>query len=513
MALLQPADGPRELHGRGKLEVFNPATLEKNGEIDVATSTEVESAVRRGRMVQQSWAELGFDERGRQLLRVRDALVERAIQVADTVCNDTGKPRIEALASEVSACCDVLTFYAKKAKRLLGDHRERTHRIRTETLVLSHRPMGVVGVLSPGSLPLLQSVIPTVQALISGNTVVLKPSEVTPLVGLALVELFESAGLPEGVFQVVTGDASTGAALVDAGCDKISFSGSAQSGRRVAEECARRSTSCTLELGGKDPLIVCNDADLDRASRWAVWGAFANSGQISTSIERAYVVENVAQPFVDRVVALTRVLRQGPESRGEVDIGSLSSPAQLDAIEEQVRDAVEMGARVLAGGRRNPGFEGYFYEPTVLVDVNHAMAIMREETFGPTLPIQVVKDEEEAVRLANDSAYRPRASLWTSDRYRAKQLAGRLAARRVTVNDVTGAYPISTGTPGAIRQSRVSGDAGLEGYNHTQTVALPRRFRPRERTLAYPYSARALRAEQRALRLRYLSPLGKLLGS
>ncbi len=511
MALIQPVDGPRELHDRRKLEVFNPATLEKSGEIGVATSTEVESAVRRSRTAQQSWAELGFNERGRQLLRVRDALLERVEQVVETVCNDTGKPRIEALASEVSACCDALTFYAKKAKRLLGDHRERTHRIRTETVVLSHRPLGVVGVLSPGSLPLLQSVNPTVQALMSGNTVVMKPSEVTPLVGLALVELFEAAGLPDGVFQVVVGDASTGTALVDAGCDRIFFAGSAQGGRRVAEECARRSTSCTLELGGKDPLIVCDDADLDRASRWAVWGAFANSGQISTSIERAYVVEKVAQPFVDRVVALTRVLRQGPESRGEVDLGSLSSPARLDVIEEQVRDAVDKGARALTGGRRNPGFEGYFYEPTVLVDVNHAMTIMREETFGPTLPIQVVKDEEEAVRLANDSTYRLRASLWTSDRYRARQLAGRIAAGRVTVNDVTAAYPISACPTGAIRQSRVSGDSGLEGYNHVQTVVLPR-FRPRGRRLAYPYRARALRAEERALRLRYLS-LGKLLGS
>jgi acyl-CoA reductase-like NAD-dependent aldehyde dehydrogenase len=223
-------------------------------------------------------------------------------------------------------------------------------------------------------------------------------------------------------------------------------------------------------------------------------------------------VEKVAQPFVDRVVARTRVLRQGPESGGEVDVGSLSAPGQLEIIEEQVRDAVDKGARVLTGGRRNPGFGGYFYEPTVLVDVNHAMAIMHQETFGPTLPIQIVKDEDEAVRLANDSTYRPRASLWTRDQYRARQLAGRIAAARVTVNDVTAAYPIDEGPAGAIRQSRLSAEAGLEGYNHVQSVVLPR-FRPRKRTLAYPYRASALRAEQRALRLRYLSPLGKLLGS
>ena len=512
MALIQPLDGPRELHGRRKLEVLNPATLEKKGEIGVATSTEVESAVRRARAAQESWAELGFDERGRQLLRVRDTLVERVLHVVDTVCNDTGKPRIEALAGEVSACCNALTFYAKKAKRLLGDHRERTRRIRTETHVLSHRPLGVVGVLSPGSLPLLQSVIPTVQALMSGNTVVLKPSEVTPLVGLGLAELFAAAGLPEGVFQVLTGDASTGMALVDAGCNRISFAGSAQSGRSVAEECARRSISCRLELGGNDPLIVCDDADLERASRCAVWGAFANSGQNCTSIERAYVVEKVAQPFVDRVVALTRVLRQGPESRGEVDVGSLSSPARLDVIDRQVSDAVDKGARVLTGGRRNPDFEGYFYEPTVLVDVSHAMTIMRAETFGPTLPVQIVKDEEEAVRLASNSTYRPRASLWTRDRYRARQLASRIAAARVTVNNVTAWVPISEGSPGAIRQSHVGADAGLESYSHVQSVVRPS-FRQRERSLAYPYRTSALRAEHRALRLRYLSPLGKLLGS
>ncbi len=515
MALLQPVDGPRELHGRRKLEVFNPATLERTGAIEVATATDVGRAVERARAAQWGWAELGFDERSRLLMKVREALLDGADALVETICNDTGKPRIEALGSEVAACCGVLTFYAKNAKRLLGDERKRLHPVRTGKLVLSYRPLGVVGVIAPWNFPLLLSLSPSVQALMAGNCVVLKPSEVTPFVGLALAEVFAAAELPDDVFQVVTGDASTGAALVDAGCDKISFTGSACTGRKVAEACAQRLLPCTLELGGKDPLIVCEDADLERASRCAVWGAFAGAGQVCTSIERVYVVESVAQPFVDRVVTLTRQLRQGPESQGEIDVGALTFPGQLEVIERQIKDAVDRGARVLSGGRRNPGYEGYFYEPTVLVDVDHAMEIMREETFGPTLPIQTVKDEDEAVRLANDSSYGLRASLWTRDGFRARQLASRIAAGRVVVNDVPATYAILQSPFGGIQQSgigRVSGELGLKSDCQVQSVVMPR-FRVGRDALSYPYSADALRARERALRLLYRSPLGKLLGS
>lgn len=514
MALLKPVDGPGELHGRRKLEVFNPATLEKNGEIVVATASGVQQAVTAARAAQESWAALGFGERSRLMLKVRDALIGGVDSLIEVICNDTGKPRIEVLAGEVSGSCEALTFYARHARRLLGSRRERRHPLESVKLVRSYGPMGVVGAITPWNFPLLLSVAPTVQALMAGNAVVLKPSEVTPFVGLALEEVFRAAEVPEGVFQVVSGDASTGAALVQSGCDMISFAGSARTGRAVAEACAQRLIPCVLELTGKNPMILCEDADLERASRYAVSGAFANSGQICTSIERVYVVEKVAQPFVDRVVALTRRLRQGPETLGEIDVGSLTLPDQLDVLERHVKDAIDKGARALTGGRRNPAYEGYFYEPTVLVDVDDSMQVMHEETFGPMLPIQVVKDEDEALQLVGGDSYALQVSLWTRSGYRARQLADRVPVGRVTVNDVSSSHSMFASPVVGIKQSgidRGNAESGLKRYTRVQSVLQPR-FPFRGDGLSYPYGSGALRAHERMLRVFYRSPIGRLLG-
>jgi acyl-CoA reductase-like NAD-dependent aldehyde dehydrogenase len=512
--MLQPVT-PRELHGRRKLEVFAPATLERLGEIEIASADDVRDAVARARAAQVEWADRGFEQRGRLLLRARDLLVERADAIADVICRDTGKPRLEAMTSEILGACDALTFYARNARRLLRDEKKRLHLMKTKKLVLSYRPMGVVGIITPWNFPFLLSLNPSVQALMAGNTVVLKPSEITPFVGLALAQLFADAGLPEDAFQVVTGDGATGAALLEAGCDKIAFTGSVRTGRRIAEVCGRALVPCTLELGGKDPMIVCDDADIERAARGAVWGAFTNAGQVCMSTERVYVVEPIAKAFTERVVALTRELRQGPESEGEVDVGAITSPAQIEIIEAHVADAVAKGATVLTGGRRNPAYAGFFFEPTVLVDVNHDMAIMRDETFGPCLPIQVVKDEEEALRLANDSPYGLQASVWTRDSRKGKRLANRVAAGGVVVDDCIVTYGISESPFGGVKDSgigRVNGELGLKSYCHVQSIVLPR-LRGKSELLWYPYTAKTLRLVKRALSLLYRSPLGKLLGN
>ena len=272
MALLKPVDGPGELHGRRKLEVFNPATLEKNGEIVVATASGVQQAVTAARAAQESWAALGFGERSRLMLKVRDALIGGVDSLIEVICNDTGKPRIEVLAGEVSGSCEALTFYARHARRLLGSRRERRHPLESVKLVRSYGPMGVVGAITPWNFPLLLSVAPTVQALMAGNAVVLKPSEVTPFVGLALEEVFRAAEVPEGVFQVVSGDASTGAALVQSGCDMISFAGSASTGRAVAEAWAPRLVSGARAHTGHNPQIHGEVARLGRGAPDAGWG-------------------------------------------------------------------------------------------------------------------------------------------------------------------------------------------------------------------------------------------------
>jgi acyl-CoA reductase-like NAD-dependent aldehyde dehydrogenase len=513
MALLKPVDEPVDLHGRRRIEVFNPATLERIGEIQIATRDDVREAVDRARKASLDWRDLPFEERARYMLKARSVLLDHLDQVADTLCQDTGKPRLEAM-TELFIACDALTFYARKAKKLLRDERKPIHLMKTKKLVLSYRPMGVIGLITPWNFPFILSLNPSVQALMAGNTVVLKPSEFTPFTGSAIGELLTEAGLPEGVFQVVTGDGSTGAALTEAGCDKIGFTGSVRTGRKVAEACARELIPCTLELGGKDPMIVCDDADPERAARGAVYGAFANSGQICVSTERVYVTEKGAEQFIDRVVELTKELRQGPETEGEVDVGAIISPAQLDIIDRHVRDAVSRGARVLTGGRRNPNYEGFFYEPTVLVDVNHDMQIMQEETFGPVLPVQIVRDEEEALRLANESRYGLNANVWTRDRGKGKELANRIEAGCATLNDCALGYGIAESPFGGVKESgigRVNGELGLKGCCHVQSVIIDR-WSGKGEYLWYPYTGRKLRFIRRAMDFLYRSPLGRLFG-
>jgi succinate-semialdehyde dehydrogenase/glutarate-semialdehyde dehydrogenase len=300
-------------------------------------------------------------------------------------------------------------------------------------------------------------------ALMAGNAVVLKPSELTPLVGLKIGEVFRSAGLPDNLLTVLTGDGATGAALVEAGVDKIMFTGSVATGRRVAEAAARKLIPCVLELGGKDPLIVFEDANLEAAAQAAVWGAFANAGQACASVERCYVHERVAEEFTARVVELTGALRQDAGTREGTDIGAMSSERQREIVEAHVRDALARGARLLAGGGRG-GDTGSFHEPTVLDKVDHTMELMREETFGPVLPLMSFRTEEEAIARANDSPYGLTASVWTRDIRRGERVAERLEAGTVMVNEVLYTHGIAQTPWGGVKLSgigRTHGRAGL----------------------------------------------------
>ncbi len=512
MAILRAAEpGP---DGRRVVSVVDPATLAPLGEVELAGPDDARLAVQRARAAAADWAAAGFDARAQCLLRLRDCILDRREEVIDVVCGDTGKVRFEALAAEIFGSCDALTYYARRAEDLLRDERKRVHLFRHKRLVVRYRPLGVVGLLVPFNFPLLLALAPAAQALMAGNTVVLKPSDVTPRTGLLIEELIGEAGFPGGVMQAVVGDAEVGRALVDARCDKIAFTGSVANGREVAMACAQRLIPCTLELGGKDPLIVCDDADVERAARAAVWAAFFNSGQVCSSVERVYVTPGVAKAFIDRVVELTLELRQGPESEGEVDIGALAHEAQLEEVERHVADALSKGARVLTGGRRNPRWSGLFYEPTVMVDVDEKMAIMREETFGPCLPVRLVADEDEAIRLANASPYALQASVFTRDRFRARDLADRLDAAGIVIDDAGLSYSITELPHGGNKQSgmgRVNGELGLKSFCRVQTLVQPR-LRLRREPSWYPYDEGRSRAVRRLLRLLYGTPLGRLLG-
>lgn len=429
-------------------------------DVPIADADAVTAAVARARAAQSRWADIGLTERIAILRRVGDVLIERADEVAGRIAAENGKVRAEALQGEVLAVLETLRYYCAHAPRLL---RPQTLRPRLFPHRRSHVlkvPCGVVAVIAPWNYPMALALWPTIPALVAGNTVALKPSEKTPASGELIAELFRAGGLPAGVLEVVHGPGSTGAALVDADVDRVSFTGSVATGRRIAARCGERLIPCTLELGGKDPAIVLADADLDQAADGIVWGAFANAGQICASVERVFAIDAVADALTDRIVARAAALRLGPDG----DVGSVIDAGQRDLILAHVDDAVERGARVLAGGHARDDVPGTPFEPTVLVDVPADARILREETFGPVLPIVRVRDAEEAVALANDSDYGLTASIWTRSRTDAMRLARRVRAGVVLHNDaVAGATSIETpwGGQGASGLGWTRGERGL----------------------------------------------------
>jgi acyl-CoA reductase-like NAD-dependent aldehyde dehydrogenase len=348
----------------------------------------------------------------------------------------------------------------------------------------------VVGVIGPWNYPLTNSFGDCIPALMAGNAVVLKPSEVTPLTNLMLADAVLECGAPPDVFQVATGAGATGAALIDH-VDMVHFTGSTKTGRKVAVEAAQRLIPCSLELGGKDPMIVLREADVDRAANMAVQWSMANSGQVCISVERVYVEEPVYDEFVQKVVARTRELRQGPPGEvGKVDIGAMTFPPQVEIVRDHVQDAVDKGAQVLVGGRPGAG-PGQFFEPTVLTGVDHTMKIMTEETFGPTLPIMKVRDADEAVRLANDTRYGLNSSVFSKDIAKGEQVARRLHAGNACVNDALMNYLALEAPFGGSNESGLGarhGDAGIRKYCATQTLLLTR-FGMKREPLMYPNSA------------------------
>ncbi len=509
MAVVEPL--PSDPGARRRLRLKSPATLEPIGEIEVQSADDVRAALERARKVQSAWEALGFEGRARVLRRAAHVLVEQQDAFVATIVRDTGKPEIEALGAEILPACDALEFYAKRARRVLADRAVPLHLLKTKKLRLVYSPLGVVGIITPWNFPFLLALNPTAQALMAGNAVILKPSEVTPFSGRLVEELFQDAGLPEGVFTCLLGDGETGAALVEAGCDKISFTGSVRTGRKVAEACGRQLVPCTLELGGKDPMLVCADADLERAANGAVYGAFANAGQVCVSTERVYVMDEVAGAFLDKVVEKTAELRQGVG--GEVDVGPITWPHQLEVIERHLADARSKGARVLTGGRRNPDYPGLFFEPTVLADVTQDMLVMREESFGPIMPVMRVRDEEEALRLANDSVYGLNANVWTRDKRKGLRLARAIDSGSVVINDCMITYGIPESPFGGVKQSgwgRVNGELGLRSYCRVQSIVTDR-FGAKSEPVWYPYDARKTRRLRRLVRMVWGSPLGRWL--
>lgn len=482
-----------EVEGRGgQRPVVSPSSGRPFAQVSLLDAEQMGAALEAAGRAFPAWAGLGFRARGRHLLALRQALLDQGDALAELIAREQGKPSAEAHLVELFPSLEALKHMARHAEDLLKDDA-----LESQVLLFAHKhcrlvynPLGVVLVITPWNYPLSISLISVATALAAGNTVVLKPAPATTLIGLEIGRLCREVGLPAGVVNVVAVDDALAPALVqDARVAKIVFTGSVATGKRVMAAAAQNLTPVVLELGGKDPAIVCKDADLERAAAGIVWGAFVNSGQTCASVERVYVEQEVAEEFVRRVVAETNKLRQGDPLDPEVDLGPLTMERQRLIVEEHVKDAVQKGARVLTGGQRPDG-PGYFYPPTVLTHVDHSMRIMREETFGPVLPIMTVASVEEGLRLANDSEYGLTASGWTRDGEQARRLGQGLRAGVVTINDCVASFGEPTAPWGGLKHSGIGRTHGLLGLREmVQATYVSEDFSRGRALWWFPYGA------------------------
>ncbi|MGI8507048.1 MAG: aldehyde dehydrogenase family protein [Solirubrobacteraceae bacterium] len=491
----------------GTIGVENPATGQLITTIPVLGADELKELAARAREAQPQWEAIGFEGRARIMRRAQKWMLDNSERVLDTVVSETGKTYEDAQLADLGYTVSALGFWAKEGPKYLADERVPSWNnpvAAGKKLIIRYAPVGLVGVIGPWNYPIANSFGDCIPALMAGNTVILKPSEVTPLSSLLIADMLRECGLPDNVFQVATGDGSTGAALI-AQVDCVMFTGSSATGQAVMRAAADALVPCYLELGGKDPMIVCADANLERAANAAAFYSMNNGGQVCISVERCYVEEPVYDEFVQKVTDNVRGLRQGvPTGVGTVDVGAVIFPPQIEIVDEHVRDAVQKGAKVLTGGHQVSG-PGRFFEPTVLVDVDHSMKCMREETFGPTLPIMKISDAEEGVRLANDSNYGLQASVWTRDVDRGEALARRIEAGVVCVNDAQINYTALNLPMGGWKTSGLGtrhGSAGIRKYTKVQSLLVTRRALKRE-PFMFPYKARQTMLLRRFFKLLY----------
>ena len=452
--------GETVMDGRGAVKSASPPPGPASGAHPVMGAEEIAAAVADARAAQPAWAATPPARRGEVLRRLGRLMEERVDDIAATIVEETGKAEAEAVA-EVVVSVDLLRYYRKTAPRRLRRRRVSPGWMLWKGAYVQRVPVGVVGAITPWNYPLILVMDALTTALAAGNAVVVKPSELTPRTALLVEPLCREAGLPDGLVRVVTGDGSTGETLVRSGVDKIFFTGSTAVGRKVMAVASETLTPVTLELGGKDPAIVLEDADLDRAARGITFGAFFNAGQTCISIERVYVVSEIAEELTRRIVEVTRDLRS--TSEGDFDVGPMITEAQRARVVEQLEDAVAKGARVLAGGLPEDGVR--LIPPTVLADVDATMTIYREETFGPVLPVIRVADEEEALERANASRYGLFASVWTGDRRRGKRLAGELRTGGVSINDSLSHFGVAALPMGGVGDSGFGRRRGIEGLD------------------------------------------------
>jgi acyl-CoA reductase-like NAD-dependent aldehyde dehydrogenase len=496
-------NGNADASGPPRIRSYAPATGELLGEVPVDGTDEVLAVVLRARRAQAAWGVLPVDERAERLLRFRDAIVERAEEIVETISRECGKPRQEALVHEVMLIADLATYYCRNAAGILAPQEIPLHLLRHRRSVVEFVPRGVVGIISPWNFPFAIPMGDVLAALVTGSAAVVKPSEVTPLTMRKAKEIYDSSGLPEDLFGVVTGYGATAQALIEAGIQKLVFTGGVETGKRVAAACGAKLIPCVMELGGKAPLIACADCDLERTARAIVYGGFANAGQVCISVERVYAHKDIYDPLVARLKTLVSELRVGDPAKDFFDVGAITFARQIEVAELHIDDALKKGAELVAGGHRKPG-PGQFFEPTVLAGCSDSMTVMNEEIFGPIVPVQKVESDDEAVRLANDSHLGLNAYVFTRDRKKGQRLAVRVEAGSVVINDVLINYGAPETPFGGIKQSgfgRVHGDDALRDMAERRHINCDRFVSPSKDPLWYPYTPKSLQWIERGLRV------------
>jgi len=468
------------------LPSIDPATGEVLAHFEKTPPSALPRVVANARAAQTEWAKRPIRERCALLRNLRERMLVSRNDLADAVVRESGKPRAEALFADIFVALDTAEYFSKHAPRLLQPERVPHHSLaaKSKSGRLHYEPLGVIGIISSWNYPLAIPLSQIIPAVAAGNAVVCKTSDFTPQCGALVEKLFVDAGFPTNLVTVIQGAGEVGQALIDASPDKIMFTGSVATGRRVAEACAKKLIPTVLELGGKDAMLVLADADLDIAANGALWGSFTNCGQVCLSVERLFVEQSVSERFLSLCVEKTKKLRLGPGSNPSTDVGPLIRPQHVQRMTDLLRDAVDRGAKILCGGKPRPDLGPNFFEPTVIAGVDSTMSLFQEETFGPILAVQTVRDSEEAIHRANDSPFALSASVWTTNSARGESIAKRLHAGAVMVNDAISYFGIAEaphGGCGASGWGRTHGRAGLLEMVQPKYIdidRLPRREKP-----------------------------------
>ncbi|MEQ8352377.1 MAG: aldehyde dehydrogenase family protein [Leptospiraceae bacterium] len=484
-----PAIAEMQNGNRRTIPNMNPATMELIADVPVFTAAEVDQLVKRSRIAFGSWSALSLKQRAKILKKLQKLIVAKMDEIAHAVCEETGKTEMDGIL-EVFTVSEHLNYFRKKGPKYLKPEKRSTGVFVWKAAYTNFQPRGVVGVISPWNYPFILTAGPVLQALMAGNTVIVKPSEVTPSTTLKLKELALEAGIPDDALLVATGDGSTGSALVEhPDTDMICFTGSTATGRKIGEICGRMLKPVILELGGKDPMVIFSDANLQRAVNAAIWGGYSNSGQTCISVERVLVEASIHDKFAQMVADKLKETRQGFR-QDFPSLGSMTFEKQVGIVQEHLEDAKQKGAHLMLEGGRHDDFDGLFMKPALVTEVTSDMKIWKDETFGPVIALQRFTTEEEAINLANSTAFGLNASVWTRNGKKAKRVARSVKSGAVCINDVDANYIMSDLPFGGVKESgigRVYGKEGLRAFTNMQSV-LRDRLGLKKELWWFPYS-------------------------